>query len=176
MLLSNSSLFAMPIPQTIFLNQGLKLTPITHSDEEAVYALFNHPEVVRQYTERPIAQPEDTLAFIQKITSHPDRAFAIQHSQHGLIGLCGLHHWSPQRNEVEIGGTLHPGFWGRGIMQEAIHALLHALQREGSIRQVVMRTQPTNAAALSLAKKLRFEPAGIENGEPVLARILKGEK
>jgi [ribosomal protein S5]-alanine N-acetyltransferase len=163
----------MPVPQTIVLSPRLSLEFLTLVDHESVYALFHHPNVVKQYAEQPIAKLEDTSTFIEKITAPPNLAFALKDTQRGLIGLCGLHHWHSELGEVEMGGTLHPDFWGKGIMHLALGSLLQALQQKESIRQVVMRTQPNNHAALRLAQKLGFEPIGIENEEAVLKRILR---
>ena len=50
----------------------------------------------------------------------------MEHCQKpGMIGWCGLQHGpGPVAPDVEIGWTLHPDLWGRGLATEAARACL----------------------------------------------------
>ena len=71
------------------------------------------------------------------------------------IGTCGFHLWSRAYRRAEVGYEIAPGSWGRGLMTEALGAVLrHGFDRL-LLHRVVACVHPDNAASLRLAEARR---------------------
>lgn len=89
-----------------------------------------------------------------------------------LIGVAALHHHNPEHKSMEIGGTLLPGFWGQGIMQEAFLALMNIAKDHFQVNYIFGKTQSVNLSAIRLVEKLGFTKWQIEAGETVFRKQL----
>ena len=72
---------------------------------------------------------DDTHAWIQHIQARYDRRKAIRwgitlKGEETLIGSCSFHHFGPGFHRAETGYELKRAFWGKGIMFEAMSAIL----------------------------------------------------
>lgn len=76
------------------------------------------------------------------------------------IGTCGFHCWSKTDKCVDVGYDLQKAFWGRGLMTEAMTAMLSAYLPKMGVEQVFAHIAVDNARSLGLAKKLGFAPSG----------------
>lgn len=90
-----------------------------------------------------------------------------------LVGTAGFH-GPPVADEVEIGYGLAGELQGRGLMGEAVAALLELAASLG-VRSAVAHVAPGNEPSLRLLRRAGFEPAGREpsSGELVLRRPLE---
>ena len=108
----------------------LRLRRWREEDAEALFALARHPQVGPNAGWPPHQSVEESRRIIASILSGPyDYALELKETGHpvGAISLR-LHHpddaeMSP--GEAEIGFWLGVPYWGRGLMPEAVRALLH---------------------------------------------------
>ena len=77
-----------------------------------------------------------------------------------LIGSAGFYDWDPKIRSAEFGYDLRPEHWGRGLMAEALAAILEfAFGRLGLNRaQIVL--MPRNRRSRRLAERLGFTEEG----------------
>ena len=76
------------------------------------------------------------------------------------IGTCGFHCWNPADNCCEIGYDLHPAYWGKGYMTEALNTIISFAESQMKINQIRACIYPQNIDSVNLAKKLGFEFQG----------------
>ncbi len=67
-------------------------------------------------------QAEDFLGGLQGLDPGRDMVFAIDHREHGFLGMLGFHEKKPGR--PELGYWLGRPFWGQGYATEAVSAAL----------------------------------------------------
>ena len=108
----------------------LLLRQLNTDDAKEIFALRSDP-IVNKYLDRPIARSiDDALDFIKRIN------FAIEGNQSifwaigfntepKLIGTICLWNFSEEKNKAEIGYELLPHYHGKGIMLEAMAAIIH---------------------------------------------------
>jgi len=80
----------------------------------------------------------------------------------GLIGSCGFYKWErdPHR-KAEIGYDLAPEYWGRGIMREALQAIIRYGFEEMNLNRVTLLAISYNERSLRLAERLGFVKEGV---------------
>lgn len=143
---------------TALRNDVILLKPLHIQEAAAFYDLY----VQNGYIEKKPTQPQEYLkvakTFTQHILSLCQHVFTIRTMLNPqlVIGGCALHHWDAKKQEMEIGGTLLPAYWGKGIMREAFILLEDFVRKEYQIISLVAHTEVSNHKALRLAEKLGF--------------------
>jgi len=150
----------------------LLLSEITLNDTEAIYTIYSNPKVIEYYTDAPIAGEEDTVNFISRITSGDNIICSIRLKETPdiIIGDCALHDWNHDTNTVEIGGSLLPDYWGKGIIAEAFSALIDYAEKEMKVHTITAKTQRHNRQAIRAVKKLGFTVINMNEKETVLSK------
>ncbi|WP_027954529.1 MULTISPECIES: GNAT family N-acetyltransferase [Halobacillus] len=81
-----------------------------------------------------------------------------------FIGTVGLSHLSLWGRKAEIGYELHPGYWKRGLITEAVaHVLTYAFEELGLFR-VGAVTFPANTPSSRVLEKTGFLREGLLRG------------
>ncbi len=152
--------------------ERLLLSEITLNDAESIYAIYSHPKVIEYYTDVPIAGEEDTVNFISRITDGDNLIFSIKLKEKPdeIIGDCGLHDWNEKMHTIEIGGSLLPDFWGKGIMTEAFNALISYARNEMKAQTIKAKTNRHNRQAIRAVKKLGFTVFSMTETEVILSK------
>jgi len=78
-----------------------------------------------------------------------------------LIGTCGFYKWVKHARHAEIGYDLAPEFRRKGIMKEALTAVLDYLFQMVRLKRVQALMDPANIASINLVKSLGFKKEGI---------------
>lgn len=78
-----------------------------------------------------------------------------------MIGSCGFHLYERRHHRAEVGYELHSDHWRRGIMSEALAAVLRFCFERLGLRRVEADVVEGNAASAALLKKLGFNLEGI---------------
>jgi len=149
--------------------ERLRLSPVTHADEDALCALFWHPDVGRYLSEEmPTREAIREMIAASCDPSSVAAFWRVTREGAGLLGLVGV--WPPStsalalRNigwrSLELVIAFHPDAWGRGYAREAIEpAVAHALS-DGVTFAVLGAVAEPNAAAHKLMRWCRFEELG----------------
>jgi [ribosomal protein S5]-alanine N-acetyltransferase len=113
----------------ILTTPRLVLRQIQRTDDQALYEFLSDP-IVRKYGGSPPHQSlEDTQAFIEAIQSAYKQRQTIRWGityagNETVIGTCGFHHFTAEYRCAETGYNLHLAHWGKGVMREAMTAVL----------------------------------------------------
>ncbi len=83
-------------------------------------------------------------------------------SSPGLVGSCGYYKWQkPDGLQAELGYDLDPRFWGRGIMTEALSAIIDFGFQKMGLNRIEILIMKHNARSIKLAEKLGFVKEGV---------------
>jgi [ribosomal protein S5]-alanine N-acetyltransferase len=148
---------AFPVIKT----KHLILRRLVPEDRKAVFILRND-EQVSMFIKRNIMTSEtETAAFIEKIWSDGDRGpnvfWAIcLNTQPDLIGTICLWNFSEDRKLAELGYELFPVFQGRGLMSEAVKAVLDYGFKDRELTSIEAYTHKDNMRSKKLLTKFQF--------------------
>ena len=105
----------------------LLLRPFEPKDREDLYDYARDPRVGPAAGWPSHKDPEESLEIIRTVFSAPN-VFAVVDRASGRVigsaGYTGRHRSEFPAPDGEIGYALHPDFWGRGLMTEAVRELL----------------------------------------------------
>lgn len=146
-----------PVLQT----ERLVLRRIREADADELYRLRSHPEVMK-YLDRPAAKDTDEMrAFIQRIAD----AFAddegitwviTEKNDDRLIGTIGYWRLDKENHRAEIGYMLQADKHGKGLMPEALAAVLDYGFRGMKLHSVEANVNPHNEASIRLLERNGF--------------------
>jgi ribosomal-protein-alanine N-acetyltransferase len=143
----------------------LILRELRPSDADALFAIKSDEEVTQHYGQEPHRTVADTLAWIvrlqQSYARREDIAWCVTlHSEDRLIGACTLWNLSAGYHHGEIGYELHPEYERRGLMTEALTAILNFAFNDFGLNRVEATPFEGNAASKNLLLKLGFTYEG----------------
>ncbi|NIJ53123.1 GNAT family N-acetyltransferase [Dyadobacter arcticus] len=78
----------------------------------------------------------------------------------GLIGTIGFHKIDWPNHRAEIGYMLHPDYWGKGFMIEAVGAVLNYGFDQIGLHSVEAKIHPNNGVSRNLLIKFQFLKEG----------------
>ena len=144
-----------------FTTARLWLRALTKSDAPAIFDLRNN-EVVNAYLHRPsTASLEEVNAFIEKINNiivENEGLYwlLIERKTNVCIGTACVFAYNVDKKTVEIGYELLPEFHGKGLMGEAIEAVISFVFKEMKAQTILAFTHSENSKSIGLLKKLDF--------------------
>ncbi len=118
------------LPFPILQTQRLILREITEQDLPELFAMRSNPQIM-QHIARPLAKTMDdanTLLQIIIAAIHKNEGITWGISEKGnskLIGTIGFWQIDKTNARAEIGYLLHPGYWRKAYMSEAIQTVLN---------------------------------------------------
>ncbi len=146
--------------------ERLRLRRITLADRPAWFAVFNSPgtlDYLSDFERAPRAQVMDEIvAWSERIIAEKSGirwAITLKPADK-MIGSCGFHLYDPANRRAEIGYELHSAYWRRGLMSEAVLALLRFCFERLGLHRVEADVTEGNVASAALLKKLGFALEG----------------
>jgi ribosomal-protein-alanine N-acetyltransferase len=126
--------------------------------------ILRSDERVNKFLDRPKAVTiNDAKNFIEKILSAVKSNQSIYWAitlkdADTLIGTICMWNISLENNMAEMGYELHPGFQGKGLMQEAISAVTDYGFNKMDLQVITASTHPGNLKSIKLLLKNNFVP------------------
>ncbi|MCI4671281.1 MAG: GNAT family N-acetyltransferase [Bacteroidia bacterium] len=142
-------------------SQRLSLRKLKRRDWEAVSFLRSDPEVNRLVVRPSAETKEDALAFIEKISRgiREEEIFYWAISLKGkeeMVGSICLWNFSVDRLKTEVGYDLHPAFYRKGIMDEAMKKVMSFGFEVLGVKQIEAFTHRDNVGSRRLLEKNDF--------------------
>lgn len=141
----------------------LQLRSLMAEDAEAISILRSDPQV-NTYLNRPATLTmEEATAFISKITTgvqqHQWMYWTIESkTSPGLIGTICLWNFVPENDKAEIGYELSPAYQGKGLMQEAVEAVIRFGFDQMKLQLITALIKPGNQKSQQLLERHHFRP------------------
>jgi RimJ/RimL family protein N-acetyltransferase len=150
-------------PPTIDLD-GARLRPLRPADAEALYAYLRDPAVTEL-----TSYPAITLPMVQAMIDRCQSRWAagelskwgvvLPHDDR-LVGTCGFNEWSPVHRWAELAFDLAQAHWGKGLMRQAVAAVLQWTFQQDQIDRVHAYVRTDNARSQRLLERSGFVREG----------------
>lgn len=115
-----------------------------------------------QYIEKKrLTSREEALEMIQKFTDGIESGTGINwgisfRNEPRLLGTIAYWRLIPEHYRAEIGYMLHPAFQNRGLMSEAMKAVITYGFEVMQLHSIEANVNPANAASIGLLEKFGF--------------------
>lgn len=131
---------------------------------EDIFAVRSDP-IVQLYNSAPHQTLDDTLSFIAEQREKYSRRSEViwgmlLRDPNRVVGSVSVFDWDRYHRRAQIGYDLAREHWGRGLAQEAIHAVLRFAFVEMALNRIEIWTSSANQRSLRLARRLGFELDG----------------
>jgi [ribosomal protein S5]-alanine N-acetyltransferase len=152
---------------TLHLNTPrAQLRPLVDSDAPALFRLYTHPVVLRYWSHGPWtehAQAHEMMARDRQAMVSGDslRLGLVLAGHQELVGTVSLFSLMPSNRRAEIGYALHPEQHGRGLMHEALTALVGWAFDELKLNRLEADIDPRNLASARSLERLGFQQEGL---------------
>ena len=170
-------------------SERVSLRPLTPNDADDLFAVFGDAEVMRFWSSPPWTNRNDAVELIERVTrGAADNAFyqwgIALNDGNTVIGTCTLFQVDRRNRRAEIGFILRRDMWGKGLMSEAIGALLCFAFGTMNLHRIEADVDPRNENCLKLLERAGFTREGLlrerwlVNGEvndSVMLGLLKSE-
>jgi len=147
--------------------ERLVLRELTVTDAEHVFGFFSDPQVMQFYDCEAFTTVEDAKMLIRRFCQWfaNQQGFrwgiALKSDPHMIVGTCGLFGWNKSWRTATLGYELSRLYWRRGIMTEAVRALLTYGFREMELNRIRATVVTANVASANLLEKLSFQKEGL---------------
>lgn len=158
----------------MYSNKKVKLEKLTENDADIFYEIYSHPQLTINFDESPFLANETPTEFTKRIISLCEFIFTIRLTENPdiIIGDCALHHWNKETNEIVIGGSLIPEYWGKGLMQSAFELLTMIAKQDLGIKTLLGPTKTRNHKAIRLVEKMGFEKHQVDGNDTIMRKEL----
>lgn len=155
-----------PILQT----ERLILREFRPADAQAIFAIFSQDIVTRYHNLETMRTIEKAERLVEARARLFERGlgirWAITRGEQGdeVIGSCGYFNLHEVYRSVEIGYDLHPDYWRRGMMSEALQAVIAFGFSEAfwfGLNRIEALTYVEHEVSAALLRKLGFVEEGI---------------
>jgi RimJ/RimL family protein N-acetyltransferase len=125
--------------------------------------MFSDPETMRYWSRPPFTRLEEAEELVTRARDSGEhgRSLVLGLDFEGsAIGTCVLHTIEHQCRRAEVGYRMGSDYWGRGLMSEALTALINFAFDELEFIRLEADTDPRNAASIKLLERMGFLQEG----------------
>src|ERR1022692_151716 len=167
-------MFGMTIPNMfgdppVLRTERLVLRQVTGSDGEGQFGIFAEDQVTEHYAWDTFADIAQGHALAVRTAEQFRRREAVRWGlvlpgSAQIIGTCGYTRWSQQNHFAVIGYDLARRYWRRGLMSEAVAAVLRFGFEQVALHRVEATVLTGNAASAALLDRAGFQREGVLRG------------
>lgn len=149
-------------PFPVIETERLLLRAVTMDDCEAMFFLRSNEEVTKHFNRDPDTDIEATRAKMEEILQNQEKneavfwVIALKEDPETMIGNIGYWRIEAQHHRAEIGYLLHPAHWKKGIMKEALKAVLDYAFNTMKLHSIEANINPDNIASAALLERCGF--------------------
>ena len=143
----------------------LVLREIVLDDRDDIFAIRSDFAVTHHNIGAAYADPQQALDLIRSMrdgyTHHEELRWGITLAPDAtVIGMCGFNYLDHRDHRGSIGFDLNQTYWRRGIMTEAVAAMLDFGFNSLGFHRIEADASADNAASIALLHKLGFQDEG----------------
>ena len=150
----------VPFPE--IKTEKLLLRKMTDADAPEIQFLRSDDRVMKYIDREKTKTVEEAIAFIQKINTAVDNnesimwAIALQDKPETMIGTICFWNINTTHYRAEVGYMLHPHYWNKGLMKEALLAAIDFGFNVMKLHSMEGRINPDNNVSGILLEKTGF--------------------
>lgn len=150
-------------PPTIELD-GAHLRPLRTADAAALCAYLRDPAVTEL-----TSYPEVTLTMVEAMierslsrwtAGEPAKWGIALEQDDRLVGTCGFNEWSKAHRWVELAYDLARDHWGKGLMRQAVAAVIQWTYRQDQVDRIHAFVRVDNTRSKLLLERIGFVREG----------------
>jgi [ribosomal protein S5]-alanine N-acetyltransferase len=143
----------------------LSLKEITEEHIPDLFRLFTDERVTEFYGVIPLNKEADAGNIVSMLSRRYQENSGIRwgiflKEGRGLIGNLGFNSFTPGHRSVIVFSLL-PKFWNKGLMTEALRAIISYGFKELKVNRIEAEVMPGNVASEKVLQKLRFRHEGL---------------
>ena len=143
----------------------LRLRKLTMRDAADIFRYSRDPEVARLVlwdAHRSIGDSRAYLRYmLRRYRNHEPASWGIEWRQTGeIIGTIGFMWIQPDNSAAEVGYSLSRDFWNRGIMTEALKAVIGHGFGSMNLNRIEAQHETTNPASGAVMRKCGMQREG----------------
>jgi ribosomal-protein-alanine N-acetyltransferase len=147
------------------ITERLVLREITEQDAESIYKLLSNPEVIKFDTFElftDIKQAEDLIECFGEGFRKKTAIFwgICLKNQSEVIGFCKCEIEIP-KIRADFGYDLRPEYWNRGVMTEALDAVIDFTFNKADVNRIEALVSNENNGSIRVLEKLGFVKEGV---------------
>jgi [ribosomal protein S5]-alanine N-acetyltransferase len=150
-----------PFPELI--TERLLLRQLNTADTPEIFFLRSDKNVLRFIEKEPAKSPEEAKTFIKSINQSIKEGetilWGITLRNNPAVVIGSICFWRIQKEHyrAEIGYALHPQYWRKGLMKEAIQKVLDYGFTKIKLHSVEAKINPQNEASAAILVSTGFE-------------------
>jgi [ribosomal protein S5]-alanine N-acetyltransferase len=163
----NRLMSSIPIWQTfpILKTERLVLREINMSDADDLFQIFSDQETMQYWSCRPYTSVVQAQRLIESLAESAREETGIHwaitlRGEDRLIGRCGYNEWRKRHRRGEISYIVARPYWGKGIVSEAMCAMLNYGFGEMNLHSVEAGVTPGNDGSTRMLERLGFRLEG----------------
>lgn len=139
---------------TRLVTERLVLRAAQEDDLAPLFAIYGNPQAMRYWSTLPHETPEDTRPLLNALMRPGPRLYFALDLDGRVIGTAGIHEGD------EIGFILHPDHWRKGLMREAVGAIIAHVWAATALPRITADADPLNTASVGFLRALGFRETG----------------
>lgn len=137
-------------------------------DAPALFALASDPEVTRWFSWGPYVRLQEAEAYVAGLAAQRDRGtqldLAIEHREHGPIGITGLSDLARRDRRAVVGTWLGRPWWGTGANREAKALVCHLGFAVLGLERITGYANVEHARSQRALERIGFAREGVLRG------------
>jgi len=138
---------------------------MSEADIDALYTIFSNTEVMRYWSFPALPDRKAAAVMLREVHDRFQKRELLKwgiarRTDDALIGTVTLYNLDFDHRRAEMGYALDRAHWGRGYMQEALHALLGFAFGVLDLHRIEADVDPRNAASIRTLERLGFQREG----------------
>jgi [ribosomal protein S5]-alanine N-acetyltransferase len=148
-------------PFPLLTTERLSLRQVQQTDVNEIFFLRSDYEVRKYINKAPAKSMEEALDFIQRLNElerlNEGITWAITlKGNDKLVGTICFWNIQKEHHRAEIGYVMHPEYHGKGIMHEALNAILKYGFHSVMFHSVEAKVNPENRPSIKLLERNSF--------------------
>lgn len=146
--------------------RDLRLRPSNATDAEGMFAMLSDPESMKYWCDKPLKDLDAAIEVLNK-DLESDAAgnslcWAITFpGEDKMIGKCILFRFDQANHRAEIGYILNRDYWRRGLMRQALEAVIEFAFDTLKLHRIEADVDTENTGSIAILEKLGFKREGL---------------
>lgn len=149
-------------PFPVLETERLLLRELTTDDAESLFFFRTNPQVLQYIDREPMTHISEVSAFMQRIMNQQDAnesiiwAIELKDQPGHLAGTITYWRLEKEHLRAEIGYQLHPDHWSKGLISEAMKAVIEFGFSIMNLHSIEANINPANSGSRRVLEKAGF--------------------